>query len=642
MASEIRLGQLIAPFGPGSIYTDKNGVPNIICGLDFWYKKPGERGQWHVGESALRKHVVDEPRLSALLDVLHFRQPPQYCADEQNPDLSHLEVQTHRFPTWYVNSATGKLRRFNLSTEKLAPLEKGKGRWRPVRFISVCAHGHTADFPWKQWCGCVCPSDEGLILNDSGGPDLRSVKVSCQACKKSKTLGGAMFMERDPATDKITASGLARASIACGGERPWLGRAAETCDEHLVAVLINQSNIYFGKTISSIYLPDLASERETLDIQEILRQQDLDLSGVKVFLKIGSRSDALQKLRAILQPHYTTLPDDDVIIKAFEALGRGGQESSGAPQPLLEDSKSLAFRRAEYNVIRQEVGPGKSSELRVIPIRVPSAFTSWLSAVNLVERLRETRVFYGFERLVRSKNSLDGMPASAMHQLFLHPPEPEYRWLPAIKNYGEGLFVELREEEIGDWLDKNSAWLQDRLDQEFVGRMANETWLLPPLQSSGCTWQWAARYLLVHTLAHILINQLVFECGYSSASLKERIFVSNDGGAPMAAFLIYTAAGDSEGSLGGLVRLGRPELFEPMVRRAISRASWCSADPVCSEDLGGNGPRRVNKAACHACVLLPETACETINSGLDRAMIVGTPQMPQAGFLSDLVEGFAI
>lgn len=642
MASEIRLGQMIAPFGPGSIYTDKNGVPNLICGLDFWYKKPGERGQWLAGETALRKHAVDEPRLSALLDVKHFRQPPQYCVDKQNPDLSHLEVQTHRFPTWYINSITGKLRRFNLSTEKLAPLEKGSGRWRPVRFISVCAHGHISDFPWKKWCGCVCPGDEGLILNDSGGPDLRSVRVSCQICKKSQSLGGAMFMERDPATDNITASGLARASITCGGERPWLGRVKETCDENPVAVLINQSNIYFGKTISSIYLPDLASEREIVDMQEILRQHDLDLTSVKVFLSVGARTKAMRELRDILQPHYTTLPEDDAIMKAFECLSPVSGASFGGEEPASQESEGLTFRRAEYNVLRQEVGPGKSSELRVIPSRIPTAFTSWLSVVNLVERLRETRVFYGFERLTRSKNPLDGMPASAMHQLFLHPPEPEYQWLPAIKNYGEGLFVELREEEIGDWLDKNSAWLRDRLDQDFVSRMANETWLLPPLQSINCTWQWAARYLLVHTLAHILINQLVFECGYSSASLKERIFVSNDGGAPMAAFLIYTAAGDSEGSLGGLVRVGRPELFEPMVRRAISRASWCSADPVCSEDLGGDGSRRVNKAACHACVLLPETACETINSGLDRAMVVGTPLAPHAGFLSDLVQGFAI
>jgi hypothetical protein len=641
MASDIRLGQLIAPFGPGSIYTDKNGVPNIICGLDFWYRKTDERGQWQVGETALRKHVVDEPRLSALLNIPQFRQPPQYCSDDQNPDLSYLQVQTHRFPTWYVNSTSGKLRRFSLNTEKLAPLEKGQGRWRPVRFISVCAHGHITDFPWKQWFGCVCPGDEGLVLNDSGGPDLRSVKVSCKTCLKSKTLAGAMFMERHPTNDTIIASGLGNANITCGGDRPWLGRTAETCTEHPVAVLINQSNIYFGKTISSIYLPDLASQREIVDIQEILRQQDLDLTTVKIFINMERRSKALEMLREILKPHYTVLPEDDAILKAFESLSQGITATTGTLQPVSHESESLMFRRAEYNVLRSEVGPGKSSELRVIPSPVPVAFTSWLGTVNLVERLRETRVFYGFERLVRSKDPLEGMPSSAMGQLFLHPPEPEYQWLPAIKNYGEGLFVELREEAINSWLDRNASWLQGRLDKGFVDRMANERWLLPPL-SSGCTWQWAARYLLVHTLAHILINQLVFECGYSSASLKERIFVSNDDGAPMAAFLIYTAAGDSEGSLGGLVRLGRPELFEPMVRRAVSRASWCSADPVCSENLGGNGSRRVNKAACHACVLLPETACETINSGLDRAMVVGTAEAPQAGFLSDLIQGFAI
>jgi hypothetical protein len=122
---------------------------------------------------------------------------------------------------------------------------------------------------------------------------------------------------------------------------------------------------------------------------------------------------------------------------------------------------------------------------------------------------------------------------------------------------------------------------------------------------------WASRYLLVHSLAHVLINQFVFECGYSTASLRERLYVSADANAPMAGILIYTAAGDSEGTLGGLVRLGRQERLGPVVRRALSRASWCSADPVCSENLGGQGSRLANLAACHACVLLPETSCET-------------------------------
>lgn len=644
MASEIRLGQLIAPFGPGSIYTDKNGIPNIVCGLDFWHKQRDERGYWKADEAAMRKHVIDEPRLSALLQIPQFRQPPEYCFDDQNPGLSKLEVQTHRFPTWYVDSSSGKMRRFSLGTLKLAPLEKGEkqARWRPVRFISVCSSGHISDFPWKEWCGCVCPGDSGLILNDSGGPDLRSVKVSCSTCKKWKTLAGSMGMDRDQESGTIRESGLRLAGIHCSAERPWLGRAAQSCNEPPVAVLINQSNIYFGKILSSIYLPDMTSEQAVADIQKVLRHDDMDLSVIKTLLQLGARSDALKMLYETLKPHYSSLPDDESIMKAIGSLSQGTSVAGDGPQPVMKESENLMFRRAEYNVLRNEVGPGVDDELRVIPSLVPDNLKRWFGRVNLVERLRETRVFCGFERLIRARDPLEAMPSSAMNQLFLHPPEPAHQWLPAIKNYGEGIFVELNEDAVRHWLAENAGWLEERLDQEFVGRMGNEPNLQPPLRSNDRSTQWAARYLLVHTLAHIMINQMVFECGYSSAALKERIFVSSDPEAPMAAFLIYTAAGDSEGSLGGVVRIGRPELFEPMVCRALSRASWCSADPVCSEDLGGKGSRRVNKAACHACVLLPETACETINSGLDRAMVIGTPQVSKYGFMSDLIQSLSV
>ncbi|MPN01462.1 hypothetical protein SDC9_148671 [bioreactor metagenome] len=101
--------------------------------------------------------------------------------------------------------------------------------------------------------------------------------------------------------------------------------------------------------------------------------------------------------------------------------------------------------------------------------------------------------------------------------------------------------------------------------------------------------------------------------------------------------MIYTAAGDSEGTLGGLVRLGRPERLGPVVNRALGRAFWCSADPVCSENLGGQGSKMANLAACHGCILLPETSCETINHGLDRAMVVGEPEARQHGFFVNFI-----
>jgi hypothetical protein len=279
-------------------------------------------------------------------------------------------------------------------------------------------------------------------------------------------------------------------------------------------------------------------------------------------------------------------------------------------------------------------------DLRVIPSAVPNELDGVVARVTLVERLRETRAFYGFSRLEPQTIPPAEMPDAAIRQLFRHlPSDMTDRWLPAITVFGEGIYLELSEQRLLDWQHQNQSWLAARLSDDFILRLQALHQAMAPVGVEGR--RWASRFLLVHSLAHILINQLVFECGYSTASLRERLYISADAAAPMAGILIYTSAGDSEGTMGGLVRLGRPERLGAIVRRAISRASWCSADPVCSENLGGQGSRQVNLAACHSCVLLPETSCETINQGLDRAMLVGTPEDRSPGYLSYLIETYS-
>ena len=146
-------------------------------------------------------------------------------------------------------------------------------------------------------------------------------------------------------------------------------------------------------------------------------------------------------------------------------------------------------------------------------------------------------------------------------------------------------------------------------------------------------------FVLIHTFAHLLINQLAFECGYGSSSIRERIYcekTSNNLG--MTGVLIYTASGDSEGSLGGLVRQGTKGHIEDTIRDAIKNAAWCSSDPVCIQSLG-QGPESLNLAACHNCALLPETCCECGNRLLDRGLIVGTLDNngSEIGFFKDLL-----
>jgi hypothetical protein len=495
----------------------------------------------------------------------------------------------------------------------------------------------------EEWIGCTCPGDGSLNLTDRGGSELTSIRIECRTCpqgspgRQGKSLANTTIKPDEAAGER---SAFQSAGINCPGDRPWLGDgASEPCNRPLVGALINQTNIYFPKTISAILLPDLEQHDDLVTQIRNEIEQDPGTCGIaRTLWNMNNRAGAVALVQVSLQGRGITRQPADVTRALETLLSPTATLVAHGPEPAAPESELLAFRRAEFNVLRTEVNdPERIPNLRVIPSQAPDDLADWFERVNLVERLRETRVFYGFDRLQPSPAPLAGMPDSAMMQLFRDPPnQPQERWLPAIEVFGEGIYLELREDRVGQWQQDNQAWLQDRLSDQLLLRLQDVFQTLPPLGAADRAW--ASRYLLVHSLAHVLINQFVFECGYSTASLRERLYVSADANAPMAGILIYTAAGDSEGTLGGLVRLGRRERLGAVVRRALSRASWCSADPVCSENLGGQGSRLANLAACHACILLPETSCETVNQGLDRAMIVGTSDNRQPGSMSEFLE----
>lgn len=649
---QVRVGQLIAPFGPGSLYTDRRGTPYVVCGLDHWFYCWDETQGLLTQCDNLSEFLRFEPRLSSLLHVDHFCLPPDFRQVRRGkpaPPNAMLKIPAQRFPRWYRQTRTGEMRRFNLHTSRIDKCTGG-GRWQPVRFVSVCAAGHLCEFPWKEWIDCQCLGDGDLRLTDRGGSELSSVHIKCLSCPKGSTgnrgrsLAGTTVK---PVVARGEQSSFQRAGIACPGDRPWLGEGANEkgCTHPLVGALINQTNLYFPRTISAIALPAVNMPSDELaKLQNSIEADQADVIGAKNYWRMGKRRRAVAAIKDSLEERNIASEDDDIeqILESMFDSSACSLQLEAQP-PSDPESELLAFRRAEFNVIRDELDdPSTVPDLRVVPADVPTLLTPWLSRVTLVEKLKETRVFYGFDRLQQEGNTLADMPDSAMTQLFRDPPtQPQEQWLPAVEVFGEGIYLELDQEHLRDWQSKRADWIADRINDGFLTRLAGISKALPP--EGAVSREWASRYLVVHSLAHILINQLVFECGYSTASLRERLYVSCDPTAPMAGLLIYTAAGDSEGTLGGLVRLGRSERLGPVMQRALGRASWCSADPVCSEQLGGQGSQRANLAACHACILLPETSCETINQGLDRAMVVGTPDDRDAGiFAALLTESYSI
>lgn len=642
---QVRIGQLVYSFGPGSIYTDRRGTPHVVCGLDNWFYRWDQTDGLVLCDNRAEFERF-EPRLSALLGVNRFCIPPDYRHVRRGstaPPNASITVPAQRFPCWYRHTRTGEMRRFNLHTSRV-DRPRGGGRWQPVRFIAVCEGGHLCEFPWKEWINCQCDGNEGLHLTDWGGSELSSVWIRCKTCppgsrgRTGRSLAGTTIKPRVALSEE---SAFQRAGITCPGDRPWLGEGANelTCEHPLIGALINQTNLYFPKTVSAISLPDLQPHAPlTVSLRNSI--ESLPTLGVaKTLWNMGNREDTIAMVQGGLEK-IEIRSEQEQVQEVLQGLFDPSTLAlpNGIQLPADPESDLLSFRRAEFNIIRNEVNdPSSVPNLRVIEAPVPSSLSPWFSRVNLVERLKVTRVFYGFDRLNQDGGELGRMPDSAMQQLFRYPPtQPQDQWLPAVEVFGEGLYIELEEQRINEWQNEYADWIEERVSDDFLIRLGGVSKTLPPLSPPNRSW--ASRYLMIHSLTHILINQLVFECGYSTASLRERLYVSIDSASPMAALLIYTAAGDSEGTLGGLVRLGRKERLGPIVHRALSRASWCSADPVCSERLGGQGSMLVNLAACHACILLPETSCETINQGLDRAMVVGTPEYRQPGFMASLLE----
>ncbi len=223
-----------------------------------------------------------------------------------------------------------------------------------------------------------------------------------------------------------------------------------------------------------------------------------------------------------------------------------------------------------------------------------------VSNVIGVNRLKEIMVFSGFRRAGGER---------------LIPPDitGENDWFPAIELYGEGIFFTLDEAKLRCW-EENEAIR--RRAREFRRR-----YCVRRTEQGIQDLEVTPRFLLCHTLAHLMIRQLDAEAGYPAASLKERIYCDT-GKAPMAGILIYVAVPDEEGSLGGLMELAKPERFLRLLTGAFDAANWCSLDPVCAEQEG-HGVDLLNRAACHACALVPETSCAYGNVLLDRVFVKG-------------------
>ncbi|MER6080197.1 DUF1998 domain-containing protein [Streptomyces sp. NPDC001833] len=575
---DLRLSETISPFGVGAI-VDIRGESLMAPDTSWW-------------DTKFTSEIGCE-RLMARLGAGKLRQPPTHAgrAGKETPALPYW-----RFPAWRFCERCDKL-------TKLTGNKKGKwsntcdcgGMLVPMRYIAVCEKGsHVRDIPWFRWAhrGPAASKSEAIrFCRDykalrfhklaKRGEGLASLVVKCYGCGNSRSFA-----------ELVAKRSLQRDGIRCEGRQPWepKGSVKEPCIHELVAVQRGATGNYIAQTISALDIPE--ERPPSVEAADKIR-------GHALFAKVvADNGGPLAETGA-----QWIAQDLGVSPETVLAVAAGEENSDGEMLLDLKDGEWAAFLK-KLDARRDSGGTNFVVDGRSLEgVPGPTSLISRISGIGQVRRVREVRALRGFRRH-DAEAALIGVDLGVNQKY-----EPVY---PAIELFGEGIFLRFDEAELAAWEAQTGVQARAgilkarRADSPLAGRLD-----VPE-----------PRFVALHTLAHLLIRRLAFASGYASAALQERIYANSDRTDKTAGILIYTAAGDAQGTLGGLVRLGDPNKLISLLLAALEDADFCSNDPVCIES-DRQGASQLNLSACHGCSLVSETSCETGNRLLDRQLVLG-------------------
>jgi len=582
---QVRRSQLITTWGPGALI-DLPDHAGIVGGLDTWSRPTDEE---EITEPRLARKLR---ALTGLTELPRLYAPPAVSSDPREPRRG---ITVWRFPEWFlVQERDGAATSRRLVHRK--QLDE-KGRYEglaviPTRFVAACPKGHVADVDWRFFVhgpGHKC--FDQLWLDEQGTTgDLGELVVRCE-CKQRRRMSAAMEYEAFPLG-------------SCRGQRPWLGRRAEEeCDQPARLLIRTATNAYFAQAVAALSLPERGSE-----VEKAVQTVWSDLGAVDTAAEL-----AVFKKKPTVKAALARFTDDEVM----EAI----RKAKGGP------AEKRAIKEAELEAILaapegygDDIPVEEDFHARRLPGDVwrKTSATGQFEGVIQLHRLREVIALSGFTRFEPVVPDIHGEYEGDAEraQLALEP-----EWFPAVENRGEGLFLQVRQEAIRKWLQRDDV--KRRLEELQAG---HERWNQNRKAKRAFP---GGPYVLLHTLSHLLIHSVAMRCGYPASSIRERIYAEELG----YGILLYTGSPDAEGTLGGLVQQAR--YVDDHLAHAMRAGALCSNDPICAQHSPGEDAmdeRWLHGAACHGCALIAETSCEMRNDYLDRALVVPTLDGRDAAF----------
>lgn len=496
-----------------------------------------------------------------------------------------VKVRASDFPKWKICPECQMMTNFTGKYCYFCKQEEREVELYPSRFVVACNQGHIQDFPYIQWVhkDKDCTSNQPVLkfLRYGNSGSLSDLSVQCVKCKEKQPLG--TIMQQGALQSIIT---------KCSGDRPWIGDS-EDCVEKMETYLRGASNIYSPAVTSFLQIP--LTEQQSDPIVDAVFENRTALTNAK---NMGDEMFSMQlKILSLLES------DREKIVKILNG-------------EYDEEISYESIRKQEWNtLIQEEIDDLHNTGYKSIVVNIHEEMKPYFSAIHKVESLPEIQVLQGFTRI----EYLDRFEVSAQKDLNPIMKNEKTNWLPGIRNNGEGIFFRFDDSVLRKWERQVDA---RNLTRDTVTRYNQQRdqmgYTALPIKS---------RHILLHTFSHSLIKELAAHSGYSTTALKERIYCNDD----MQGVLIYTASGDSEGSLGGLIELSDPEKLYPIFIRALEYMLYCSSDPNCSEGEF-KYHTTANGAACHSCAYVSETSCEWGNQLLDRRLLLNINPGENFGF----------
>lgn len=595
--TQVRFSHLTGYSGIGSVVYDNLG----------WLVKVKDTRTWLNQRELVELHAVERVKSYFQTDKRLLLPHEAKVKSDYPVEVKGTTLPVERFPSWMSCSHCGllyhkpwesPLNQTNQIDSQLFCSANGCQQPRqPLKQIIWCAvsqNGDLRDVPWHY----ICHRNATIhCANDSNDSylhirDVRGRKsIQCSRCQSRNYFEYSEFNSRSGDRYIVTEVNDARIYT------PHTERALVIPPESN----IDRSSIAYQLQINSHLISSIEGATRPLEKRREIQKarRTLNCSEAELFAAI----DTVKNLQA--EEEDINFIATDMISEEYDALTTVAHFPSGAD--FVTRHLTQAWRQYIANIA--------ITEDTLLAAKL-------IDQLVAVDRLRVIEVFKGFSRDIGDDTADVSTEVGDVNdydnQSNVIPPDitGEADWLPALELFGEGIFFTLNSDILKQW--ESNPYIRLRADEIYQRFQESGLELIDDTIPS-------ARFILLHTLAHLLMRELESFAGYPAASLKERVYCSSADDT-MAGVMIFTAVPDIAGTLGGIVQLANPASFLRLLDNALRQAQWCSLDPVCGE-MEKQGPFWLNRAACHACVLVPDTCCSYHNVFLDRVLIKGNPKM---------------